>query len=105
MITDTQNRISFQKVQGVSALGAAIRFLPEVILGMTLNLCTGIFVDRVKANHIVTVSSVITTVSPFIMALINPEWGYWRAAFWAVLLCPVNTDGMYVSSLCFSSHH
>lgn len=87
------NFLSFQQVQGVNALGAAIRFFPEVALGIILNLCTGLFVDRIHANHLITGSSIIATASPLIMALIDPEWNYWRAAFWAVLLCPVNVDG------------
>lgn len=84
---------SFQEVQGISALGAAVRFLPEVVVGISLNLLTGVFVDRIPANHLINGSCLIATASPLIMALIDPAWTYWRAAFWAVLLCPVNADG------------
>lgn len=85
----------FQKVQHLSGLEAAIRFLPEIAAGVLLNLCTGLFVHKVHVSHLITVTSILTVVSPLLMALINPASGYWIGSFWAVLLCPFNVDVIF----------
>lgn len=32
-------------------------------------------------------------IAPLIMANMDLEWGYWRAAFWAMLFSPLSADG------------
>ncbi|KAM0325913.1 hypothetical protein ACHAQA_007216 [Verticillium albo-atrum] len=85
----------FQEVQQLSALDAAIRFFPEVIVGILLNLFTGLFVHKINASQLITGSSILTLIAPLIMALINPAWNYWIAAFWAVLTCPFSVDVIF----------
>jgi len=79
---------------------AALRFLPSVIIGIILNLGTGLLVHRLHANYLVLVTSVLSAGSPLLMAIIDPEWSWWYCAFWAMLLGPVSADGEYLFS-CF----
>jgi len=37
----------------------------------------------------------ISCSAPLIMALIDPAWPYWYAAFWAVLLSPISADVLF----------
>ncbi|KAJ5728191.1 hypothetical protein N7493_004521 [Penicillium malachiteum] len=82
----------FQEVQGLSALQAALRFLPNVIIGMIINLGTGLLIHRVRANYLVLVTSVLSAGSPLLMALIDPKWSWWYDIFWVMLLGPVSAD-------------
>lgn len=91
---------SFQEVQDLPAIQAALRFLPNIIIGIILNLGTGLLVHRLHANYLVVVSSVLSAGSPLLMAIIDPEWSWWYCAFWAVLLGPLSADGEYLLS-CF----
>ncbi|KAM0270251.1 hypothetical protein ACHAQH_009491 [Verticillium albo-atrum] len=85
----------FQEVQLLSALEAAIRFFPEVVVGIVLNLFTGLFVHKINASYLITISSVLTCAAPLIMALIDPAWNFWVAAFWAALTCPFGVDVIF----------
>ncbi|KAJ5513772.1 hypothetical protein N7463_003324 [Penicillium fimorum] len=85
----------FQEVQDLSALQASLRFLPNVIIGIVLNLGTGLLVDRVHADHLVLVSTFLSAGSPLLMAIINPNWSWWYCAFWAVLLGPLSADVIF----------
>lgn len=84
---------SFQEVQDLSALQAALRFLPNVVIGVVLNLATGLLVHRLRANWLVLVTTVLSAGSPLLMAIIDPKWSWWYCAFWAVLLGPLSADG------------
>ncbi|BDD58358.1 hypothetical protein MAP00_003641 [Monascus purpureus] len=85
----------FQKVQELSGFQSALRFLPNVIIGVLLNLGTGLLVHRVHANHLVLVSSLLSAGSPLLMAIIDPQWSWWYCAFWAVLLSPLSADVIF----------
>ena len=64
-----------------------------MILAAILNLLTGFIVHRIPAIYLVVISSVFGAVAPMLMALINPRWPYWYAAFPAQLLEPLSPDG------------
>lgn len=83
-------------MQNLSALDAAIRMIPSFVVGVLLNLVTGIFVDRIPAIWIVTCSCLLTAGSPLLMAVIQPQWSYWADAFVAQLLMPVCADVIFV---------
>lgn len=87
---------SFQEVQHLSAIQAALRFLPNVIIGIILNLGTGLLVHRLHANHLVLVTTALSAGSPLLMAIIDPKWSWWYCAFWAVLLGPLSADGKVI---------
>ncbi|KAJ5722704.1 hypothetical protein N7488_000739 [Penicillium malachiteum] len=85
----------FQELQGLSALQAALRFLPNVIIGMIINLGTGLLIHRVRANYLVLVTSILSAGSPLLMALIDPKWSWWYDIFWVMLLGPVSADAIF----------
>ncbi|KAF7618765.1 hypothetical protein AFLA_000413 [Aspergillus flavus NRRL3357] len=85
----------FQEVQDLPAIQAALRFLPSIISGITLNLGTGLLVHRLHANYLVLVASVLSAGSPLLMAIIDPEWSWWYCAFWAMLLGPLSADVIF----------
>lgn len=86
---------SFQEVQGFSALETSLRFIPSVVVGIILNVGTGLVVQKWRADRIVIISSLISAASPLLLALINPDWTFWYSAFWAVTLGPLSADGMF----------
>ncbi|KAL8873632.1 MAG: hypothetical protein Q9174_000933 [Haloplaca sp. 1 TL-2023] len=94
----------FQNVQGLSALQAAIRFLPTIVTGIVANIAVGLLVHRIKANWIVVISSVLSCVSPLIMAMVKPKATYWAFAFPAIVLNPIAADGVFtISNLLITS--
>ncbi|KAK7977068.1 major facilitator superfamily domain-containing protein [Apiospora saccharicola] len=93
----------FERVLHLSALQAAVRFLPMVFVGAATNVVTGYCVDKVHVRDLVAYSAVISMVCPLIMALIQPSWIYWQGAFIAMLLIPLHPDVLFtVSSLIIS---
>lgn len=89
----------FQDVQGTTALGASLRLLPNLLMGTFINLITGTIVDRVPAMYAVLISSGLCAGAPLLMALINPAWPYWYAAFFAQLLAPLSGDVLFTVGL------
>ncbi|KAH8892615.1 MFS general substrate transporter [Thozetella sp. PMI_491] len=89
----------FQNIQRLSALEASLRMLPSLVLGGILNLTTGLFIDKVPPVWLVSVSSILCAGSPLLLALINPEWSYWTAAFVAQLLQPISGDILFTVGL------
>ena len=74
---------SFQEVQGLSALETSLRILPALITAVLSNITTGYFVNRISVTWVVLTSSVLTALSPLLMALIDSGYSYWRMAFTA----------------------
>ncbi|GLA61250.1 hypothetical protein AtubIFM55763_006432 [Aspergillus tubingensis] len=89
----------FQEIQSLSALGASIRILPSLIVGVLINLVIGFFVHRIPAYWIVTITSFFCAFSPLLMAVINPAWTYWANAFVAQLLQPISADALFTVGL------
>lgn len=65
-----------------------------VVVGAATNIFTGFVVDKIQVRTLVLVSAIISTVSSLLMALVKPEWGYWKGPFVAMLLSPLHPDGM-----------
>ncbi|KAL3465835.1 major facilitator superfamily domain-containing protein [Aspergillus heterothallicus] len=89
----------FQEVQNLSALDASIRILPSLIIGVLLNLIIGIFVHKIPAFWIVTITSILCAGSPLLMAVVQPSWPYWGNAFVAQILQPFSFDALYTVGL------
>lgn len=89
----------FQEVQNLSALQTSIRFLPAMLLGAILNLTTGLVVHKVPAGYLILTASFLSAGSPLLMALINPSWPYWFAAFPAQLFQPIGVDVIWTVGL------
>ncbi len=92
----SQDIISFQEIQELSALQTSLRFLPTVVCGVLANIVTGYLVGKVSANSLVMVSSAITSISSLLMAIAHPDWPYWYAVFPAIFLSPMSSDGKLV---------
>ncbi|KAL4761119.1 major facilitator superfamily domain-containing protein [Aspergillus foveolatus] len=93
----------FQEIQHHSAFKSSLMFLPMVVAGAATNIFTGYTVDKIPVGVLVFASAVISTVSPLIMALVNPSWGYWRGPFVAMVLSPIQSDVLFtVSNLIIS---
>ncbi|KAM0551285.1 hypothetical protein ACHAPJ_008388 [Fusarium lateritium] len=90
---------TFQKVEGLSALQSSLRFLPHVIMGVAVNIITGILIAKVKVRTLAVISALITMVAAPLMATVDVGENYWLAPFWAMFLSPVNPD---VSNLVIS---
>lgn len=90
---------SFQEIQHLSALQAALRILPSLVVGVILNFSTGLLVHKIPAMWIVIVSSILTAGAPLLMAVIQPEWTYWANAFLAQILMPISADVLFTVGL------
>ncbi|KAJ4865651.1 major facilitator superfamily domain-containing protein [Trichoderma breve] len=87
----------FQEVQHLSPLQTGLRIMPSLLVGVILNVTTGLFVHRVPALWIVTVSSIICSVAPLLMAVIKVQSPYWANAFIAQVLAPMSTDVLFTA--------
>lgn len=85
----------FQDVQLLSPIQASLRFLPSIIIGVILNISTGLFVQHMQVDYLVTISSVLAAASPLLLALTDPAWPFWYTAFWSILLSPVSVDVIF----------
>ena len=59
----------------------------------------GLLVDRFRAIYLIGISSVLASLSPLIMATLDPSLSYWRGAFAAQLLCPVSANILFTVGL------
>ncbi|KAI6780667.1 uncharacterized protein J7T54_001171 [Emericellopsis cladophorae] len=89
----------FQEIQGLSALQAAVRILPSLVVGFFINLSTGLFIHKVPAMWIVSISSLLTAIAPILMAVIKPETPYWTNAFLAQIFMPIAADALFTVGL------
>ncbi|KAE8150551.1 major facilitator superfamily domain-containing protein [Aspergillus avenaceus] len=94
----------FQQIQHHSALISSLMFLPMVGVGVITNIFTGYMVDKVRVGVLVFGSASVSTISPLLMALVNPSWGYWRGPFVAMLLSPLHPDVLFTVSNLIISH-
>ena len=83
----------------MSAVDAGIRILPSTVVGLGLNLMTGLIVHKIPAVWLVAVSSLLSSGSPLLMAVINPSWSYWVGALFAQILLPFSIDVLFTVGL------
>ncbi|KAL9037342.1 MAG: hypothetical protein Q9214_005744 [Letrouitia sp. 1 TL-2023] len=94
--------LAYQRVQHLSPIETAVRYMPNIVAGSTLNILTGLIVHRIAVNRYVVIISALCSVSPLLMAVIHVDWSWWLAGFWVNLLLPISVDGKFphrVSSL------
>ncbi|RYP53570.1 hypothetical protein DL769_010493 [Monosporascus sp. CRB-8-3] len=84
----------FQRVQGVSAIRTSLYFIPNIVIGVVLSVATGFMLHRISVYWLVLIACCLTAVAPLLMAVNDPDWSYWYASFWAVLLSPLSSDSM-----------
>ncbi|KAF5011712.1 hypothetical protein FDECE_2172 [Fusarium decemcellulare] len=89
----------FQEIQHLSALQAAIRILPSLVVGVILNFTTGLFVHKIPAIWLIATTCALSAGAPLLMAIIQPQWSYWTGAFFAQILMPVAVDVLFTVGL------
>ncbi|KAJ5210461.1 hypothetical protein N7491_010267 [Penicillium cf. griseofulvum] len=82
----------FQRAQGLSVLQSSWQYLPIPIAGVLSSLLTGHLLSRVEATQILVAAIVLSSLSPLMMATLNPAWPYWKWAMPAVLLNSVASN-------------
>ena len=101
----TDTRHSYQKVQHLSPIETAVRYMPNIAAGCALNISTGLIVHKVAVNYYVVVISALCSISPFLMAIIHVDWSWWLAGFWVNFLLSTSVDGQFpycvTCKLCF----
>lgn len=96
--TETFLAFLFQDVQGLSATAASIRFLPEPVMGASLNVLMGLYVHRMQATWALLLSFMASALSPLLLAIMRQNASYWEFVFPAVFLIPVSADVLYTIS-------
>jgi hypothetical protein len=78
-----------QDVQGFSSFQAALQFLPSIISGVLVGLLVGRLVTSIRADYIVLVATVFTSVASILMSMLDLQWVYWKCVFVAIFLSPI----------------
>ncbi|KIX05106.1 uncharacterized protein Z518_05978 [Rhinocladiella mackenziei CBS 650.93] len=82
----------FQEIQDAGTFTTSLQLLPNVVVGVVIGLSCGLFVDKVAAGWLVTLTSILCACAPLLMAVMDPKWTYWYVAFWAQALSPFSVD-------------
>ncbi|KAE8448221.1 hypothetical protein EG329_009651 [Mollisiaceae sp. DMI_Dod_QoI] len=85
----------YQSVQSLSPIQTSLRFLPMVVTGSLTNFLTGWLVKHVRADILVLSSAAVSAIAPLLMAIVDPSWSYWTAAFFATACAPVCADVLF----------
>ncbi|GKZ29174.1 hypothetical protein AbraIFM66950_003613 [Aspergillus brasiliensis] len=88
----------FQDVQQLSVLATSVRFIPVTVMGLLTSLITGLILHRIPATTLINISTILSSLSPLLLALIHPEWTYWHCAFFAMCLNPIAADVLFTVS-------
>lgn len=78
---------------------ASLYLLPNLVVGIIINLSVGVFVDRLPAGWLVVLSSLLCALAPLMMALVNPSWKYCYLELWAQMLAPLSADVLFTVGL------
>ncbi|KEF52480.1 uncharacterized protein A1O9_11322 [Exophiala aquamarina CBS 119918] len=89
----------FQEIQNTSTLFTSLQLLPSLLVGAVVNLSVGLFVDKMPARWLVTISSILCAIAPLLMALVDPKWNYWYMEFWAQVFSPMSGDVLFTVGL------
>ncbi|CAI7666496.1 unnamed protein product [Penicillium palitans] len=92
---------SFQNVQELSVLDAALRFIPTPITGLLSALVTGLVLHRIRADAIINITILVSCISPLMITLVNPSWVYSRCAFIAICLNSIAADCLFTVDMCW----
>ncbi|OJZ85210.1 hypothetical protein ASPFODRAFT_61887 [Aspergillus luchuensis CBS 106.47] len=88
----------FQDVQQLSVFSTSVRFIPVTVMGVLTSLVTGMILHRVRADSLINWATILSSLSPLLIAIINPAWTYWRSAFFAMCLNPIAADVLFTVS-------
>jgi MFS family permease len=88
----------FQDVQLLSATATSLRFLPVAVMGILLNLVVGSLIHRVRADWAISLSCLISCISPILTATMKPTSPYWEFVFPAITLSAIGVDVLFTAS-------
>ncbi|KAG9120091.1 hypothetical protein FRC07_004566, partial [Ceratobasidium sp. 392] len=78
----------FQSVQLLSPLQTSISFLPLAMSGMTLNILSGLLMNRVRPQILILVGLLLSVAAAMLFALIKVNVSYWAMSLPFLLLLP-----------------
>ena len=90
---------SYQDIQKKSELTTSLYLLPNLVVGGALSLTLGLFVDRIPVRSLVCISSLLCSLGPLFMAVVNPALNYWYLEFWAQVFAPMSADVLFTVGL------
>ncbi|KAI9685729.1 MAG: hypothetical protein M1822_004289 [Bathelium mastoideum] len=94
----------FQDVQLLTPTQSSVRFLPEPVAGVLINVINGLIIHRIHANWIVVIGIAVSSLAPLLMAICNPQWSYWACVFLVNCVLPAGSEGLFtVSNLVITS--
>ena len=93
--TETLLNFFFQDVQLLDATQTSVRFIPNPIAGILVNLISGFIIHRIHANWVEVICVAVTSLAPLLLAICNPAWSYWVCAFFANCFLPAGPDGLF----------
>ncbi|KAJ5252295.1 hypothetical protein N7489_002705 [Penicillium chrysogenum] len=76
----------FQRAQALSVQQSSWQYLAIPITGALSSKLAGHFLSRVEANQILIIAIALSSLSPLLMAILDPVRPYWECAMPAVLL-------------------
>ena len=83
---------SFQKVQHLSATEACVRFAPNALIGVTMNIISGMIAHRTETYWIALAGSCLTALSPLLMVTATVDRPYFFSTFGALLTSSSSCD-------------
>ncbi|KAJ4356985.1 hypothetical protein N0V95_002857 [Ascochyta clinopodiicola] len=96
---ETFSSLYFQEIQQATPLTTSLYLLPNLTTGVLLNILVGTFVHKIPAFYLVSISAVICSISPLLMAVMDPNWNYFYLAFWAQVFAPFSADVLFTVGL------
>ncbi|KAF8609409.1 MFS general substrate transporter, partial [Ceratobasidium sp. AG-I] len=78
----------FQSVQLLSPLQTSLSFLPLAMSGMTLNILSGLLMNRVRPQILILIGLVLSVAAALLFALIKVNVSYWAMSLPFLLLLP-----------------
>ena len=94
----------FQDVQLLTPIQTSLRFIPNFVAGVLVNVINGLVVHRLHANWIIVIALAVTSLGSVLMAVCNPQWSYWACSFLANCFLPAGVDTLFtVASLLITS--
>lgn len=96
----TENLLTlfFQDVQRLSPTKASIRFLPAPVVGLSMNVATGLLIHKVRVNWAVIIAVLVSCTSPILLAVMGPRDSYWEFAFPSIALVALGPDVLFTAS-------
>lgn len=88
-------------LNGIQGITLAVWYTPTAIGGVLFCLIGGIIMDRVPANHTLTVSALAWIGAPLILALAPLPLNYWTSVLTSTLCATIGLDLTFTISLIF----